>query len=82
MKIQKNNNKLDDRDRRAKLTKIFLDSPFYNEYFKPDIEEEINNARDISKLDDKDIERSYLKKKVRLDVYRGILLKLEKWAKI
>jgi len=73
--------KKEDKIERGRLAQLFVTGNFYRKYFRPHIEEEIRNASDIKKIDENDIERSYLKQKIKADIYRGILNKLDTWIK-
>ena len=71
----KDNDKLE----RGRLANEFLGSFFFKNFFENAINEDIANAININKIDDKDILNSYFKQKVKSDVYRGILNKLKTW---
>jgi len=66
---------------RANATKLFLTSEFWIKYFKPNIEEEIRINSNIKRIDETDIEKSYLKTKIKVDIYSGILYKIGSWVK-
>jgi len=73
--------KEEDKKERAKLMQIFLDSKLFVRYIKPMIEDEIKKASDIRKIDERNIEKSYYKQKIKLNVYQGILAKFYEWSK-
>lgn len=71
-----------DKKERAELTDKIVGTRWFQLYFKPYIENEVKKNESIKTLDIKDIEKSYIKQKVRYDVYSGILYKIEEWIKI
>ena len=71
---------LQNKDRKFQ-TDRFLKSIFYRDYFKPFLEEKIKSVMSIKRIDTGDIEKSYLKQKVKLDIYEGIFKRLQQWSK-
>ena len=77
--------KLDNKDleRRKKLAIDFLDSEFYQKFFKPDLEEQIKNSDKLSVIDttsETTILKDFHSKKNKVTVYRGLLNKIDEWA--
>ena len=65
---------------RAKLTEEILATKWYKEYFEPEIRRKVEDARDIKKINDKDIESSYRKQVQIADVWGGIINVLKGWV--
>ncbi len=65
---------------RAVLTSEMLVGAWYKKYFEPELEKKVARVRDIKALDEKELENSYIKNKVKLDVYQGILTMLKAWS--
>ncbi len=63
---------------RSERLGVFVKTATWQEDIKPYIEKQVERFSDIRFLDPKDIENSYLRHKVKVDVYKDILFKIEK----
>lgn len=72
--------KPEERAKRADLTAEIMETAWYKQYFQPEMERKAASARDIKHINDKEIEKSYLKQIVRADVYSSVLNMMREWV--
>ena len=65
---------------RGRLTEEMMATPWFKKYFEPEVQRKIDEARDIKKINDKDIENSYRKQVQLADVWGGIINVLKGWV--
>jgi hypothetical protein len=70
-------------EQRRKMAGSFLNSEFYRLHLEPYIKEQIDKSNRITKINDKDdqtILNDFRKNKNKVNIYRGLLKKVEEWA--
>ena len=55
--------------------------PFWDKWLRPYIEGRIEYYKNIRHIDAKNIDTSYIKNLMRVDVYKNIIDKIEEWKK-
>jgi hypothetical protein len=66
---------------RAKHIAQMMETTGYRKYFEPELNRIIEENSNIKTLNPEELEKSYLSQKIKVDVYRGILSKLDNWVK-
>jgi len=71
-----------DKIRRALEVQETINTPGWKYYILPEIEKEIKENMNIFRIDQNNIEKSYLRQKIKVEVYRGLIDKINKWIKL
>jgi len=71
-----------EKKQRAIDVELMIDTPGWKNWMEPEIRDIMERSSNINALDENDIERSYWKTKIRRDVYRGFLSKINEWVNL
>ena len=67
--------------RRGKDIEFMVNTPGFIDWLKPDIEKEIDKCNNIDNIDKDNVESSFRNMRLKRDIYRGILYKIDAWLK-
>ena len=67
---------------RANAVREMMSSVGFKDFLQPELEKKITEVTDIKKIDEKNVEKSYMKNKLKYDIYSGILNMLKNWVAV